>query len=195
MKDFNQKFALYISAIFSPYIVIAVFSLIIIEYLAPTFEEFINWAGIFILFSVLIPLIYVFISVKKNRITDIHVFAKEQRMIPFIVAVVGSVLVLMYYIYSEVPTALIATILTLILNGAFFALTSKYYKLSIHTAAFASSLTMLALIINVNWLILSPILILIIWSRMYRKRHTFIQLISSAIISSVLTSTILLLAN
>jgi len=171
----------------SPYVVISVFSLITIYHHVVNWIEFANFAGILVVFSILAPLTYVFIAVRRKKITDIHVFLKNQRMTPFIVAIVGSIFTLICFYQYQAPTALIIMAWALIVNGTVFAILSHYWKVSMHTATFASSLTIASMLVSTNWLFLSPLILLIIWSRLARKKHTFSQLLSAAILSPLIT--------
>lgn len=189
-----NKFSKIISGLTSPYLVIPVFSLVIIYHFADSLNQFFIWSILLIALSVIAPLLYILISVKQNKVTDLHVYLKEQREIPFLIAITGSILVLIIYYYLQVPRPLIAMMYALTINGTIFALLSRYWKLSMHAATFASSLTIVSMLVSSYWLILSPIIILIIWARLFRKRHTLFQLITASILSPIITAiTILLL--
>lgn len=189
-----NKFSKIISGLTSPYLVITIFSLITIYHFSDSFYQFFAWAGILIILTVVSPLAYIFISIKQHKVTDLHVYLKEQRSIPFLIAIVGSILVLIIYYYLKVPKPLIAMIYAVIINGSAFAILSRYWKLSMHAATFASSLTIVSILVSSYWLILSPVIFLIIWARLSRKRHTLSQLITASILSPIITAiTIVLL--
>ena len=186
-----NKLSKVISGITSPYLVIPIFSIITIFHYAKSIQNFMLWSVILIVLTVLLPLGYVFLSVKRNKMTDLHVFMKEQRTVPFVIAIVGSILTLFIYLFMKVPSALIAMTAALIINGAIFSVLSRYWKLSMHAATFLSSLTIVSILVSSIYWVLSPIIVLIIWARMQRKRHTFWQLIIAGLLSPILTYLVL----
>lgn len=189
----TNKIAHLISGLTSPYVIIPIFSLVTIFHFANSFSQFFVWSILLIGLTVFAPLLYVLISVKQQKVTDLHVYLKEQRNTPFLIAIIGAIIVLFLYYYLHVPKALIAMVFALAVNGAVFALLSRYWKMSMHAATFASSLAIVSILVNGYWLILSPIIILIIWARLSRKRHTIFQLIAASVLSPIITAAILFL--
>jgi len=192
MKKIADKLAFLVSAIFSPFLVIPLFSLFTIRYYSPSLSLFLLLSLIFVGFSVIMPFLYVILAVKFGLLTDIHVALKEQRKAPFEVAIVGSLIILVTYFVMHVPYELLVMSLALVINGLVFVILTKYLKASMHAASFASAVTIVGILISpiVFWCYL--LLIPIFWARINRKKHTFLQLISAAIISSLLTASVLL---
>lgn len=193
MKKITDKFAFMISAIFSPFLVISLFSLFTIKYYSPSLSLFLVLSLVFVGFSVIMPFIYIILAVKFGLLTDIHVALKEQRGIPFEVAIVGSLIILVTYYVMHVPYELLVMALALVVNGIVFIFLTKYWKVSMHAASFASAVTIAGVLIssNIYWFYL--FLVPIFWARMYRKKHTLSQLILAAVMSSLLTASVLLI--
>lgn len=186
-----NKFPKIISGLTSPYLIIPVFSLITIFHYSESLIDFILWSLTLIGLAVLLPLGYVFVSIKRKKITDLHVFMKEQRTIPFLVAILGSILALIIFYLINVPAALLVMTLAVIINGIIFSMLSKYWKLSMHAATFMSSLAIVSVLVSTTYWVLSPIIILIIWARMQRRRHTIWQLIIAGLLSTLITYIVL----
>lgn len=193
MKKITDKIAFIVSAIFSPFLVISLFSLFTIKYYSPSLSLFLVLSLVFVGFSVIMPFIYIILAVKFGLLTDIHVALKGQRGVPFKVAIVGSLIILVTYYFMHVPEQLSTMALALVVNGVVFIFLTKYWKVSMHAASFASAVTIAGILIgsNVFWFYL--LLIPIFWARMYRKKHTLWQLILAAVISSLLTASVLLI--
>src|SRR5688500_6009709 len=87
---FKQSVAFTLSAVLSPYLVIPVGTVAIVASVSYTRREWLIWTMLSVLFSTVIPALYVLIQVWRGRITDIHVMEREQRGGPFLVAILSS---------------------------------------------------------------------------------------------------------
>ena len=180
-----------ISAVTSPYLIIPIFSSLTIFHFSKNPQEFLLWLSILVIFVVMLPFGYVFILVWQKKITDFHVFLKEQRLVPFIVAIIGSIVLLMIYYLLKVPRELILMAIALTINGTVFGFASNYWKLSLHSATYTSSVLIFALLVNSFWIVLLLMLPLIFWARLVRGRHNIHQLIIAAIVSGAITTLII----
>lgn len=144
-----------------------------------------------IFFSVIIPFAYVLFRVSAGKITDIHVAMREQRKGPFVVALLGSIAALVSLFLSRAPVQIIEMSVALLLNGSIFLILSRKWKLSIHSATFASAVTIAAIMADNRIFWLYILIIPIFWARMYRKKHTLLQLVAAAFLSAVTTAIIL----
>jgi len=178
MKDTLAKL---ISSIFSPFVVIPAFGLWTIT----AFSSGTTWAiysSLFIVLIVIAPLVYIVSKIRKGSITDIHVAIKEQRFGPFVISTVGAAVLAVIYHVLKAPSQLISLATVLVVSGIVFSLMSRYWKVSIHTAAFAGSVFIVSALIS-PWLFwLSILLPLISWARVIRKRHDLSQAAIAAII-------------
>ena len=165
----------------------------VIYYYSATITQFIYFSLPFFVLIIVLPLIWIYIGVRKGKFTDIHVAIKEQRSEPFIVATVGAILLTLIYITINTPRALIALSVNLVVSGLIFGILSKIWKVSIHAASFTASVIIVALLINLHFIWLLIGLPIIIWARIKRKRHNVSQSLIAAIIIAVTTIIICLL--
>lgn len=176
----KDKAAKLISGLFSPFLVIPVFGLLAIAALS-AHDNFILWSLLFLILTVLSPFIFIYTSVRKGEITDIHVAIKEQRAKPFIISTLGAVILAV--IYWKFAPHLFDLALTLMISGLVFAIISHFWKVSIHAAAFTGGVMILSFTRgNPEYLWLLLILPIIVWARIIRDRHTLAQSVMAAVL-------------
>ncbi|HUD20597.1 MAG TPA: hypothetical protein VMQ44_00840 [Candidatus Saccharimonadales bacterium] len=176
----KSKVAKIISGVFSPYVVIPIFGVLAIAALS-WHDHFILWSLLFLILTVATPVVYVLVSYKRGKISDIHVAVKEQREKPFIVSTLGAAVLFITYYYFVPQLAHLAE--ALVLSGVVFALVTKYWKVSVHAAAFTGGVMIVSFVWgNPNWLWPLLLLPVIIWARVVRERHNVAQSIAAAVL-------------
>lgn len=183
MKTLLDKTAYIISGLTSPFIVITVIGLFAIRYYAASLDDLVTWGGTFALFSILIPFFFIYHGVKTGKFSDIHIMVREQRTGPFLVSIGGGVLILIAFHFEKAPLPLIIMATVLLANALIFFLITRFWKISIHSASLASSITITAVLIDPHMATLFLISPLAIWARIYRHRHNFWQGASAAFLA------------
>jgi membrane-associated phospholipid phosphatase len=186
-RTFLGALAFIISAIFSPYITALVFIIIVVYNSSQDISEFIPWMITFLLFSIIIPGVYVMWEVENGGISDLHISNKEERKIPFLIAGVSAIIGTIILFYMNAARPVIVMAVTYSINAVIVAIITQYWKISIHTALFSSVATVAFILYGPAYLWLYLILIPLIWSRVYRKRHTLLQATAGALLAFVTT--------
>lgn len=187
MTQTKDKLAQIISTIASPFITIVVFGLLVIHAYSQTTADFLNYSILFILLTVLLPFIWIYIGVKTGKFTDLHVMIREQRTEPFIVAIIGAMLLLVIYYFIGAPMQLVTLAVTMIINGIVFIALTMMWKLSMHAAALSASVLIATLLINPLYALFFLLVPVVIWARLVRKRHSLGQGVVAIIIVLVVT--------
>lgn len=192
-KDDNSRglwdyLAFGISAIFSPYIMAAVFIVIITSEYSQNVKQFLPWMGIAFFFDIIIPAIYVLWLIEKKDVHDIHLGNHKQRKIPFIVMAISSVLGAIALTIVDAAKPVIVMGVAYAVNSSAIAILTTYWKVSVHTALFAAVATVIVILFGVEWVWMYLLIIPLAWSRIYRQKHTLNQVIGGSIIAFVLTS-------
>lgn len=187
----KSKLALLISVVFSPFLVIAVFSVFVIYYYSLSVVQFISWSAALGFFVILMPLGYIQFLIRRGKITDSHLGLRDQRILPFVMALLGCVLLLVFYRIAGAPKELISMVISLIANGAIFLAITRYWKISMHASSFASSVMIISLLVDLRLFWLNILLAPIFWARLYRQKHNFWQLLIGAVLSSIITFTVI----
>lgn len=187
-----QSAAFALSALLSPYLVIPVGTTAVVASVAVSSTEWAIWTLLSILFSSVVPALYVLIQVWRGKITDIHVMEREQRGGPFLVAILSSALgaLLLRKLGADVRVWGIGVVLAA--NGLLLFWISTHWKISMHVAVLSATILAASIMIEgvslwgLGWMI--PALI---WARVTRKRHTIWQGIGGCAVASLLTAGVL----
>lgn len=185
-----DKLAYLISGLSSPYFLAIIFPLFIIHAIA-TPVTFLKLGVVFVTFIALFPLIFVWLGVKAGRYTDIHVAVKDQRGEPFIFATICAAALIFIFIWLKVPLPLIALSVAVFCNGVLYLIITRYWKISMHAASLAGSITSLAILVNLKYFWLLLLLPLVFWARLHRQRHDQYQALVGATLVSLVTYLIL----
>ena len=86
----RQGLAFALSALLSPYLVIPVGTVAVVASVSYSRRESLIWTLFSILFSTIVPALFVIIQIWREKITDVHVMEREQRGGPFLVAIFSS---------------------------------------------------------------------------------------------------------
>ena len=175
MKPLLDKTALFISAATSPFVVFSVVGVATISYYANNLREFFLWNSIFLFLTLIVPLLYILQGVRTGRLTDLHLMLREQRLKPFVVSVVCNILLIVIFYLLELPKPIMILSTILLANEVIFLAITQFWKISIHSATLAGSITTAAVLIDSRFIALYLISPLSIWARVRRHRHNFLQ--------------------
>jgi membrane-associated phospholipid phosphatase len=183
-----KKFiAALISTFFSPLLIFA--ATIIILSITKTTNITQAWipALVALFFLVGIPGITILILFKKRLVHDIHLHHRKDRQIPLLITVISALAGLIILTSQNAPQYLLVITATVFLNTLILWIVTFYWKISIHAATLAVAITIFAFVYNPIVLILYFLLIFVGWSRVYRKRHTWKQVVVGAILAILVT--------
>ena len=182
-----------LSAILSPYLVIPIGTVGIVATQASgpgrRSTDFLLWTFLSILFSTVIPAIYVLIQIARGKITDVHVMEREQRGGPFLVAVISVALGALILHGIGAPAVVWGIGLILLVNGLVLSYITNFWKISMHVAVLTSVvIASIVLIPNVGFWRLIWLIPALMWARKTRGRHSLWQGIADCGVSGVLTA-------
>lgn len=187
-----QSLSFALSAVLSPYLVTPIGTVAIVAAVSASRKEWLIWTALSILFSTVVPALYVLVQVWRGKITDVHVMEREQRGGPFLVAILSSAVgaLVLRHLGADVRVWGIGVVLAA--NGLTLFWISSHWKISMHVAVLSATILAAAVMIEgvslwgLVWMI--PALI---WARVTRQRHTLWQGIGGFLISSLLTVALL----
>lgn len=188
----RQGLAFALSAILSPYIVIPVGTVAVVASVSYSRREWLIWTMFSVLFSTIVPALYVLVQVWREKITDIHVMEREQRGGPFLVAIFSSAIGALVLRTLGADVAIWGIGVVLAVNGLVLFWISAHWKISMHVSVLSSTILAAAMMIDgvelwrLSWLV--PALI---WARITRGRHTLWQGIGGCVVACSLTACIL----
>ncbi|MEA1893684.1 MAG: phosphatase PAP2 family protein [Euryarchaeota archaeon] len=183
----KMKFARLVSTI-SHAPVLSIPAFVAINYFLLDFDEFLRISFICVLFAAILPIVAVLVWSIKFKKVDIDVPEKEDRIYPLIIVIVT------YFIGSIILYVLNAPPLTTLLMFCYCSNTlvvffiNIFWKISIHSMGVAGPTTALIFAFGPIGSIFGLIIPIVMWSRVYLKRHTMSQVISGALLGFMLTA-------
>jgi membrane-associated phospholipid phosphatase len=166
------------SNIVSPPVIFAVMGLILSLYSLPMAQA-LTWAAIYGLFVSLLPIIFVLWLLSTGRVGELHMSNTRERNIPYVVAVLSSILFLVIANLADGPELLRCLGIFNVIALTALALINTRWLISFHATAIAAAWTITGLIFG--WqasLLVLPLVVLVVAVRLYLKRHTITQVIA-----------------
>lgn len=141
-----------------------------------------RYAILYFLVAVPLPVLYIVWMLRTGRATDFHLPDRKDRFVPFAVATAAAVagVVLLYLLGA--PAAFLAPVVTALVQTLLLFVITLAWQISIHTASTAGLVTFAALAWGGAALLLSLLLPLVMWARLYLKRHTASQTLAGAVL-------------
>lgn len=179
-KGLKDRWAFIISAVFTPPLVVALAILAIAFYYSDRYELFWMWAiiGIFLLIGP--ASLYVYLAYKRGKVSDINLSEREERLRPLVISLIGAMAVTWVLLNRDAPKPLVLIAITLLSELVIIIFVTVFWKISLHALAYSSAVTLLAYLYSPYAVILYGFLIPIGWARIYRKRHTFLQVLAGS---------------
>lgn len=182
-KPIINSFALLISIVFSPFIIIP-FS---IAYLSAFFQGINTKSSLLILMGSLLiiglPGLYIIRKVRAGKMSDYHISLKKERFVPMVIGTSGALIFLAFLIILNAPKSLINSNLLLVIDGTILLFITKRYKISLHTATLTAIITIFTFYISPMWAFAFLAVPLVAWCRMYRGRHTLSQVLAGVFVA------------
>ena len=128
-------------------------------------------------FCPFLPVLYFY----RKKVVDLYVSKKETRTPFFLMAIaLYSVAAIIFFVTNTGIMFLLAlsyTFVTIILM-----LVNRFWKVSVHSAGVAGPVFALIFVFGVMFLPLSLLIVLVSWSRIKLKKHTFMQTLAGSLI-------------
>ena len=163
------------SNIVSPPVIFAVMGLILSLYSLPIAQA-LTWAAIYGLLVSFLPIIFVLWLLSTGRVAELHMSNTRERNIPYVVAVLSSILFLVIANLADGPELLRCLGIFNVVALTALALINTRWLISFHATAIAAAWTITGLVFG--WqasLLVLPLVALVIAVRLYLKRHTVTQ--------------------
>ncbi|HCY77339.1 MAG TPA: phosphoesterase PA-phosphatase [Ignavibacteriales bacterium] len=186
MKLFSShKFARIISTIFVP----PSFTIIIFTLFAFTLEtepqKIIVTILIAIVFGFIAPIALFLFLRKKGKLADQDASKKEERTIPFLIAIVFYLIGLLLMIKYQLNIISIAFWFCYISNTIITIIINKFWKISAHAMGAAGPFS--AMVFTFGWIgiLMLPIVILVGWTRIELKCHSISQVVAGVLLAFI----------
>lgn len=133
------------------------------------------------------PIILFFILRNKKLIIDSDASIKEERSLPFSIAIIFYLIGLVIFIYFGVNIISIAFWICYISNTVITIFINRYWKISAHAMGAAGPFAALVFLFGLSAIYFLIVIVLIGWARIKLKCHTFGQVAAGTILAFVST--------
>lgn len=182
----SEKWAKIISFVFDGSFISIPILIVICMILVEDKMAALNWAMLCILFGMIIPFIYIFFLYRKNKIYDIHMPDRKNRMKPMVFTIISNIAGFTVLYLLKAPFFLRTLCILSIISTSILTVITIYWKISLHTSWITSIVITFNVLLGPWMLLLLPLIPIIGWARVRVKRHTKPQVILGAGISSVI---------
>ena len=171
-----------ISDTFSPP-VLAVPGLLLGAYFSAT-PGIYSLALVYFLVGVVAPVMYVLWLVRIGSITDFHIPDRRDRRGPFLASLGCGILAVGLLAYLGAPATFIAPVIALLAETLILFLITLFWQVSIHTATTAGVVTFAIYVLGSEAVLLTLLVPLVAWARVYLERHTITQTVWGTLIGT-----------
>jgi len=171
------------SIIFSPFLVgLALILLVSFESTASILDA-IKWSLILIALSILPIYLVVVYLVRSNKLDGILGSIRQQRSKIYALAAILAGIGCIILFYLKAPLIMLALFATGFFGTAIFMGINLWWKISLHTAFIAASVTLLVILYGFIAAVAIVLIPLVAWSRLELESHSPAQLVAGALLA------------
>lgn len=169
----SVRWARFYSNLVSPPTIFAAMGIGVAFYSMP-FWAALFWGGLFGIMLALLPVVIIVLMIRAGKIGELHMSNTRERRIPYLISI-GLALVVLGLDYAfNLPTAMKSVTMFVIMDLVLLFVITLFWLISMHTTAAAAAAGLIVIIWGWFWgfLIGIPLVVSVIWNRLYLKRHT-----------------------
>lgn len=185
-----------VSDLLSPPVVWAVVALPVAARGASSLGDAARWALLYGLLVCVMPALYIAYGVWRGHITDMHIALREQRLKPYLVTMLGTLLAYVLLRLLDAPPLLPVFALFSFVQVAFICLITLRWQISLHAMSIAGAVVIAGGLYGLGAaLLFAPLIVLVSAARVRLKRHTPRQVIAGSLAGCALTTAMFLLSG
>jgi membrane-associated phospholipid phosphatase len=184
----TEKLARLISNILNPFVISAIIMVLLAFRDAPGTADAVKWALISVAVSVLPVFVVVTVMVYRKKLDGFFSNPRQQRNNVYLLACALGAIDCGLMWLLKAPDLLKATFTAGVAAIIVFALINRFWKISLHTAFMAASVTVVSLVYGLAaiWTVL--LFPLVAWARIAMKQHTLTQVVTGGILSAAIVA-------
>jgi membrane-associated phospholipid phosphatase len=190
-KPTHVRIARLVSNILAPASISIPFVVLVALYHAQNVLRSLTYALITLFFLSIGPFIYILISVRMGKISDVDVSRRTERSGPFLFGISSVLAGWLALIILHGPKNLQTLLIITAVSGIVMMVTTLWWKISIHASSMGGVATILTAFYGAVMLPTFLLLVLVSWSRVVLRRHTVLQVVAGSLVSIALTLLIL----
>lgn len=182
----KENLANFISSITNPpFVAIPVF--IVINYTLLPEGNWVWFSAVSIFFVSVIPILTSISWIKKKNL-DLDMPRRQDRIYPLLLVILAYMMGVMVLYILGAPQLTTVLMICYLCNTIAALLFSLFWKISIHAMGIAGPATAILYLFGWSGLLFSLLVPLVIWSRLYLKKHSPAQLITGTFMGYFLTT-------
>lgn len=184
----RERLARLISNTLNPFVISAIIIVLLAFKETSSITDAIKWASISLAMSVLPIFIVVIFLVHSKKIDGFFTTPREQRSVVYLLASALGAIGCGILWYLKTPELLKITFITGLIAIIVFMVINYFWKISLHTAFMAASVTLVIVVYGACsvWTIL--FLPLVAWARIELKQHSITQVAAGGLIAAVIVA-------
>jgi len=155
-------------------------------------SNFVTIEFVSLIFGTILPFASIVIGVelkkRKNENTEYDLPNKKDRVIPYILAIISYLTGTIILYFFNAPLLTIGLMFCYFSNTMLAFLINFFWKISAHSIGVMGPATALVFAFGYVGFIYALILPFVMWSRIYLKKHTMLQVITGALLGFILTA-------
>lgn len=165
----------------------AMIAFILLSFLTKQGAQPVAVAFVAVLFGAVLPFLYLFSLLLKEKVTGIDVPVRQQRTVPYLISAVIYFTGFLVLLFLRASVPVCALMFCYMSNTLVISLINVKWKISAHAMGAAGPLTLLALIFG--WQVLPAFIVVAIvsWARVELKAHTKAQVAAGSALGIILT--------
>ena len=179
----TKRIAIIISGILSPYLIAPLAATISILAYAPTSGEVVVWAAVIFGLAFFPSAIDLFAGYRYKRIPDLRLLDKADRRELYVVTTISITLSAIVLAGIDAAPEVITVSAASALICATLGVVNQFTKVSLHTATITWAASMLGFAVNPIFFVALTLVPIVGWARIFRGRHTLIQVALGAFIA------------
>src|SRR5690606_30529138 len=129
--------------------------------------------------------LFVLYLLRSGRIVELHMSDTSERHLPYLVAMLGTLVVIALLFVFDGPELLVCLALFNLVTLVAVALINLRWLISFHAAAAMAMGTIVTLVFGwLSGLLLSPVVALVVAVRLYLRRHTVGQVVAGMLLGA-----------
>jgi len=186
----RRRIANLISNILNPFLVSLILILLLSFGVTSSILDALKWALVLTAFSVVPVYLAIIYLVRSGRLDNVFTNVRRQRTKIYLLAGGWAAAGCVVLLYLKAPPRLMAVSVAGFSTAIIFMCINLWWKISLHTAFIAASVTLLVILYGWVAMVAIVLLPLMFWARMELKRHSLAQVAAGALLSTLIVAVV-----
>lgn len=182
--EMRKRIANLTSNILNPFLVSLVIILLLSFESTPSIVDTLKWSLILVVVSILPVFLVTTYLIRNQRLDDLFIGVRKQRTKIYLLASVCALFGCIILLYLGAPLMLVATFVAGLSAIVIFMCINLLWKISLHTALIAASVTVLLILYGSIAAVTAVLLPLIAWARIELEHHSLAQVTTGALLAA-----------